>query len=587
MLRGGEPFARAPCRHSPVVSVDRGHVAAGSLTPFGPDRRCRHGPIDWIVARVHHQPGEIDMRVQGLALIALMAASASAFAQNTRTTNSAGFYYYPDDSNPDHAGAFTNIDSYSQPTALIIAGECNRDDPRFAEARAKGAEVLAYINVVERQQTPPCAPARDLYTVGSGYAPFWPAVSGEQRVNYKGKTYTTYMLDIHAGTSWPDKVVAYVEALMKEDKVDGVFLDVLGGRLWGPDVDWTNSCPYGQEASCLPAGRTNPLARSPDWTQAERDDWTNGAVDIVRRIDAKRRALNPQFIVVNNNNWDNNFTGLTPKSTLGVVGEQYVDGIAIEHKLSTEEPQRRFANRDYSNLHHRRVIVIARPTDTSTAAKKEETRMAEERAWRNVDGVTHTTSQLSYGFAPAPTTPTPPTKTFTRLTDRLRAFGRTSETSSSPSEGMAADKKRASRFQVTQSNVVLQSLWAYLDGDPAVQTGTQPVRLALYSDVGGVPDQLKAESATKWFGPGQPAGWRSFTLLPQYANVTLAPGNYWIAIHTGTDEGIARNYNFGTSGSWISNYDAFNDGALSQWGTQSITGATNLVVYATYRVVQP
>src|SRR5688572_9386944 len=121
----------------------------------------------------------MEMRVYGLACAAFMAASAAAVAQNSYPTNSAGFYYQ---------STFQNIEDYKQPTALIVAGECNRDNAHFAQARAKGAEVLAYINVVERQADPDaCADHAEFYTLPSGQlAAYWPFPALQQRTNYVG-----------------------------------------------------------------------------------------------------------------------------------------------------------------------------------------------------------------------------------------------------------------------------------------------------------------------------------------------------------------------------------------------------------------
>jgi hypothetical protein len=491
---------------------------------------------------------EIDMRVQGLALVALVAMSASALAQNTYPTNPAGFYY---------KSTFENIETYKQPSALIIAHECNRYDPTFADARARGAEVLAYINVVERQANPESVCSNGnyaaLYKMPPGfptgdYAPFWPWPTYQARTNYVGQSYTTYLLDIRAGQPWPDKIVAFVEDLMKKDQFDGVFLDVLGARLWTPQADWTNTISPGVL----------------DWTDTERNAWTEGAVDIVRRLDASRQRLNPKFIIVNNNSWAGADGGH------GRDGEHYVDGIAIEHHASTETPQTGYANLQTYRTEHRRVVIIANDP-------------ADELEWRKKPGVTHVTSQPAYDFAPPPTQPAPPTKTFTRLTDRLRAFGDITE---SPvwSDGMTANKKRASKFTMSENGTLL-ALWAYLDGNGGVASGTQSVRMAVYADNAGAPGRKIAESETKWFAPGAPAGWRNFKVVDQ--TIAVPPGNYWIAIHTGDTQGIVRNYGDGV-GSWISNVDDFSNGADDPFGNDAttITGATTLSVYATYRVVQ-
>ena len=496
------------------------------------------------------------MRVYGLAFTALMAASSAAVAQNSYPTNSAGFYYQ---------NTFQNIEDYKQPTALLVAGECNRDNAHFAQARAKGAEVLAYINVVERQADPDvCSDYAELYTLPSGqFAAYWPFPAPQQRINYVGDTYTTYLLDLREDQPWADRVVAFVEQLIREDKVDGVFLDVLGSRLWGANTDWMNTI---DDALADEQG----YARSPDWTQPERDAWSLGAIDLVRRLDALRRSLNPKFIIVNNNNWSD-----VAGNVDGTQGRLYVDGITIEHKSSTEVPQTNYAALPYGSLAqpHRRVIIIANDA-------------TEELAWRNKQGVTHVThapidpvtQERTYAYAPPPTRPAAPAKTFTRLTDRLRAFGQIQEFTVE-SDGMGANRKRASKFTMSESGQLL-SMWAYLDGDGGVVTGNQDVRMVLYRDNGGVPGAKVAESTTKAFPPGAPKGWRSFT-VPE---VPLTAGNYWIALFTGTQGGVVRNYGGGPA-NWIINNDTFVGGAADPFGGDTTSGSVTLSVYATYRKV--
>ena len=83
--------------------------------------------------------------------------------------------------------------------------------------------------------------------------------------------------------------------------------------------------------------------------QTERNAWTDGAVDLVRRIDAKRRAINPNFIIVNNNIW-----ARSDGSTRGLAAEKYVDGVSLEHPGGV-------------NTYHARLRQ-ARPSATSAIA---------------------------------------------------------------------------------------------------------------------------------------------------------------------------------------------------------------------------
>jgi hypothetical protein len=264
-------------------------------------------------------------------------------------------------------GSLTSIEEYERPTAVLVSGNCNRDDPRFQKARAGGAEVLAYINPTAVYDNLPCKNKDSLYGSDRTRVPLWPYPSPGERVSWKN----THMTDIRPGSEWSNHVVDYVEKLMRDGKVDGVFLDVVGARLWSPMTSWKS------------------------WSAKEQDEWTDGNIDLVRRIDAKRREINPDFIVVNNSFWDRG-------DPHGLVGTQYVDGIVLEHpKFNPFEKAN--AQRPYGNLGHRRVLVIARE--------------GEGAEWAKIPGVTHVGEQATYGH------PGPPVVPFTALADRAKGAG--------------------------------------------------------------------------------------------------------------------------------------------------------------------
>src|SRR4029078_11734763 len=77
-----------------------------------------------------------------------------------------------------------------------------------------------------------------------------------------------------------------------------------------------------------------------------------------------------------------------------------------------------------------------------------------------------------------------------------------------PSSGMAADRKRASKFNIPDTGH-LTDLVVYLDGLGGA-TGTQAVRLDLYRDNNGLPGTKVAESATRNFTNGAAAAWYGF-----------------------------------------------------------------------------
>jgi len=292
------------------------------------------------------------MRIPARWFAVLLGAAAPALA--SAVANPLGLFY--DDS-------FTNFESYEHPTAMLVAGNCNRDDPRFQQARAAGAEVLAYLNPTSVYDSLPCKRKPGLYGPDRERVPLWPYPNYGERVSWKH----THMTDMRAGSAWSNHVVEFVEQLMRARKFDGVFLDVVGARVWADTTDWKS------------------------WPQAERDEYTRGNIDLVRRIDEKRRAINPDFIVVNNSLWDRG-------DPIGFEGEKYVDGVVLEHP-PLNEYHRRYAGHAFGDLGHRRVLVIARTTEDA-------------RAWAQVPGVTNVTDERNYAHPDGPLVP------FTALRDR-------------------------------------------------------------------------------------------------------------------------------------------------------------------------
>lgn len=261
----------------------------------------------------------------------------------------------------------TNVALYAKPTGLVVTGRCNASATVFQKVRAAGGEVLVYITPVAVPDNYTCVQDQNYYMGDSGRVPLWPYPSYGQRIMRPG----THIPDIRPGSKWSLWVVSYVEKLMRERKFDGVFIDTCGGRPWPATAEWSS------------------------WPLWEKNLWTDGCVDLVRRIDAKRRAINPNFIVVNNNIWDR-----SDGSMRGLAGEKYVDGITLEHPTPGLQPYHtKYAARTYSNLGHRRFFVIGRDA-------------TEARAWAGVKGVTHVSSQWTYSY------PTVPPVGFTRLFDR-------------------------------------------------------------------------------------------------------------------------------------------------------------------------
>jgi hypothetical protein len=171
---------------------------------------------------------------------------------------------------------------------------------------------------------------------------------------------------------------------------------------------------------------------------------------------------------------------------------------------------------------------------------------------------------------------TPPPVGFHRLTDRPKTFGRTT-IGSGTSNGMTSDQKRASRFTLADQATLL-GFSAYLDGG-GTGTGTQNVRMALYTDGGGLPATLVAQSNNiVAITAGSAPGWAKFT-APATA---LNPGQYWITIHTGGSNGVARLYRDGADNRYNSP-DLFADGPATQFGT-GWTDIGTISVNASYTV---
>lgn len=292
-----------------------------------------------------------------LCLSAALVLGSAARADETPSANPFGLFY---------DGSFTNIDDYMQPGALLVTGNCNRYDPRFAQARAAGADVLAYLNVVEVYDQSPCRLSDSVYRGGPGHAPLWPYPRYGERVNYKN----THLADLRAGSEWSDHVVEYIANLMREGKVDGVFLDNVGARLYSKLAGWRS------------------------WDRKEQDEWTRGNVDLVRRLDEARRTIDPDFLIVTNGYWDRG-------DSLGLGGERHVDGVVLEHPKG-DDWHVEYAARNFADLGHRRVLVIARDTP------------ADRALWEQAPGVTHVSLQPTYHHPGKPDHP------FRALRDRRR-----------------------------------------------------------------------------------------------------------------------------------------------------------------------
>jgi hypothetical protein len=162
-----------------------------------------------------------------------------------------------------------------------------------------------------------------------------------------------------------------------------------------------------------------------------------------------------------------------------------------------------------------------------------------------------------------------------------QTFGRITE-AATPSGGLTADHKRASRFTLPGRGTVT-SLCAYLDGNGGGGSTWQEFSLVLYTDKNGAPDAKIFETSHETITSGSPAAWFCRSAGVQYMDhplFSLPAGDYWIAIQTGVNAGVIRDYGDGPP-NWYSNADALNDGASATFGAGT-QGTVTLSVYAEY-----
>jgi endo-alpha-1,4-polygalactosaminidase (GH114 family) len=294
--------------------------------------------------------------LSALLFITILAAFASAQSAHA-AANPLGLYF--DES-------FNNITDYYHSGALLVAGNCNRDDERFAKAREMGAEVIAYFNPIEVYDHLPCQQNAEFYMGDRARVPLWPFPAPGVRVNWP----KTHMVDLRAGSEWSNHIVEYISQLMREKKMDGVFLDNIGSRLWDK-------------------------AKWKEWPKEEQDAWMEGNIDLVRRLDAARKEIDPDFIIVTNGTWD-----LSNGDKRGFAGEKYVDGVMLEH-AKPNAYKFGYAARAFGDGRHRRVLVMANSEE-------------EAKIWADAPGVTHVAYQENYKHPGKPLVP------FRKLNDRRR-----------------------------------------------------------------------------------------------------------------------------------------------------------------------
>jgi hypothetical protein len=131
---------------------------------------------------------------------------------------------------------------------------------------------------------------------------------------------------------------------------------------------------------------------------------------------------------------------------------------------------------------------------------------------------------------------------------------------------MSAQSKRASAFVFLISGTVTK-LTAFIDGKGAA-TGSQVMRAVIYANnSGGGPGALVARSFQGTVNAGAPGRWVSF-YFPYPPR--LQQGVYWLGIHSGPGNGVARFAWDSAPGSGYFNVDAYADGAAYPFGPASV-----------------
>lgn len=235
----------------------------------------------------------------------------------------------------------TGVKDYKA-SAVIVTGRGNRYHGDFQIARSNGVEVYAYLIPVAMDPSPNPI---DLGFFMGDYkkVPLWGTRLAKPGIP---------LVDISVGSIWADWVVDYIGKLILEKKFEGAFLDVLGARPWMKLAAWEM------------------------WSPAEQKKWTDGAVDLARRIHEKRMQLDPNFKIIHNNEWR-----LDPR------GEQYCNGVCIEHHPAVVDGKPSFhanyVGKTFAKGLVKRNLVIAMNA-------------ADAQAWAKVPGATHVCAQQSY-----------------------------------------------------------------------------------------------------------------------------------------------------------------------------------------------
>jgi hypothetical protein len=140
---------------------------------------------------------------------------------------------------------------------------------------------------------------------------------------------------------------------------------------------------------------------------------------------------------------------------------------------------------------------------------------------------------------------------------------------------MSANAKRASPFTLYFPATV-RKVHAFLDGGGAT-SGSQLVRAVLYRHAQGVPAGYVAKSFAFTVPAGMSPRWVEFYLAPP---VQLQPGLYWLGLHSGATNGVARFAWDSKPGSRRFNIDAESDGPADPFGPAPVDDQ-QMAIFAT------
>jgi hypothetical protein len=243
----------------------------------------------------------------------------------------------------------TNTELYAKKGGMVIAGRCatSCDSPEMQAVRKGGGEVLQYLIPSEVPDNGgACDRDREYYSGFGAKVPLWPFAVRRKWPDSK-------MTDMRPGSPWILYTIKYIRELILSNKCDGLFLDTVGAMTWAKLANWSS------------------------WSLAEKDAYTLGNIDLVKRIDALKKELKREdFIVVTNSTWQRQ-----DNDKKGFEGEKYVNGVCLEHHASTSEWHQNYANKPF-NGENRRVLIIANSQEEAVN-------------WSKVPGVTHVSGQTT------------------------------------------------------------------------------------------------------------------------------------------------------------------------------------------------